>query len=397
MSEPIAATGAAAFDVGINYLANKNAAKLQREAMDRQTNMNIVGQQQSINTLRDAQSAAQNIYQQGAGQAFDTLSQIPEAARGIYDPAFTRMQGLSQQKVQDLQNRIGAGADVVSGTLGSGYGAARDIYSQYDPTMVTGEAREDIMAQGQPYTGTGQQALDMYAQAAMDPYSSPLFQRKLEQGQEALNQQLAARGLMNSGAAIQAQSDLYQDLAAKEQALAENRLGNLAQMGQQQTLTQQQLAAQLYGQEAGLGSQYAAAQAGLETDLATQQAYVAQREAMMGQQVAADFYDELGRQTGAQADVMAGYQTQAARDQAQIQADMARTLAGMESGTGSDIANIWLTSMGNMGAIQGRGTEALAESRLAEGRVLSDLNKDVAEIWGAGYGEKSGGGGGRWF
>lgn len=89
----------------------------------------------------------------------------------------------------------------------------------------------------QPYRTLGEQTLPylQYATTGQGtPYNvetSPLYQWQKDKGTEALNRQLAARGLYGSGAGLQSLSDFYRALGAEETDKQYNRFLNAVNIG----------------------------------------------------------------------------------------------------------------------------------------------------------------------
>lgn len=108
---------------------------------------------------------------------------------------------------------------------------------------------------------------------------SPLYKFQQDQGERAINRQLAARGLYNSGAGLETLSRFNAQLQAEEGDRLFGRLFGAAQMGQGSAQFSAQLAA---GQEqsgfdrmlslAGMGANLSATQAGLYNTIASNQA-----------------------------------------------------------------------------------------------------------------------------
>lgn len=98
-------------------------------------------------------------------------------------------------------------------------------------------------AQYQPYSQAGQTALaNMQAPSMEALQNDPGYQFRLQQGNQALDRSLAARGLSQSGAALKAAQEYGQGLADQTYNDYFNRQGQIANLG--------------YGAAGGLGSIY---------------------------------------------------------------------------------------------------------------------------------------------
>lgn len=119
------------------------------------------------------------------------------------------------------------------------------LYGQGENEDTNEEIRRRLLqAQGQaqgalaPYQQTGQQANQQLSQALSagfnpgDLQNDPGYQFRLQQGQQALQRQLGASGLGQSGAALKAAQQYGQGLASTEYKDAYNRwLAQNAQLG----------------------------------------------------------------------------------------------------------------------------------------------------------------------
>lgn len=134
--------------------------------------------------------------------------------------------------------------------LGSLLQAGGDIYGYMQGKNDIDEMRKLLEAQAgraeaqfRPYSQAGQQALaNMQAPSLEALQNDPGYQFRLQQGQQALERSLAARGLGQSGAALKAAQEYGQGLADQTYNDFFNRQGQLADLG--------------YGAASGLGSLY---------------------------------------------------------------------------------------------------------------------------------------------
>ena len=121
------------------------------------------------------------------------------------------------------------------GNLLKALGGARDYMAQSDMEKQLLRANEQAQAQLAPYAQTGTAANRAYQellglqgdpQAALSAItSSPDYQFRFGQGQNALNANLAATGQLDSGAALKAAQEYGQGLASQAY---QDRVGNLA-------------------------------------------------------------------------------------------------------------------------------------------------------------------------
>ena len=144
--------------------------------------------------------------------------------------------------------------DVAGGSqpmkLGSLLSAGGDIYGYMQGEKDLDNIKkmmeqQSAMAQQQyqPYAQAGQQALsNMQAPDLEALQNDPGYQFRLQQGNQALDRQLAARGMGRSGAAMKAAQQYGQGLADQTYNDYFNRQGQLANMG--------------YNASSGLGSIY---------------------------------------------------------------------------------------------------------------------------------------------
>jgi len=268
-------------------------------------------------------------YSQIAKQAYDSGS--VEAARTLGKGSNEAINALTQGKT-------GAITAIDQGT------------QQQITTSQTG--LREALSQGQPYATKGTEGLGAFADTALNP-DSALFKRNLSIAQEDLNQQLASRGLLNSGAAIEAQSNLIQDMTMKEMERQTGLQKDLANMGLGQVGQQQGLIADATRNEIGAIAQQAGLRAGLEQSTAQNIANVATGTASQEANIQSQFAQQIGslaQMTGEQKVNMlkdmgaldANYQVQSAQDMVKIDSMLANNAVqeGVARGEISqDIAN----------------------------------------------------------
>jgi len=233
-----------------------------------------------------------------------------------------------------------------------------------------------------------------------------MFNRALKKSQENLNQQLASRGLLNSGAAIQAQSELIQDMTQKEMQRQTGLQRDLAEFGFEATGQQQALMAdqarteiasisESAGLRAGLEqatardianvatsstSQQAQIQTQLAQNLATAQQQTAQQEAQIRTQTAQGL---AAAQTGT-AQQQALLEAQAGRNLAEQQTTTAQQTAQLQDASGRNIANVATTTAAQKAALDAQTAQNIAGvatgTAQAQAQVQTQLSQNLAQI-----------------
>ena len=99
-------------------------------------------------------------------------------------------------------------------------------------TMAQLEMYYKSLEETAPYREMGKRALPMLERYAGMSGVSPLFKMQQAEGEKAINRSLAARGLWNSGAGVQALSDFNRKLSATEADKKWGRLASLVNIGQ---------------------------------------------------------------------------------------------------------------------------------------------------------------------
>jgi len=338
-----------------------------------------------------------------AQQRKDLMEAQQKAVGGLTD-YYTRAQDIAskipgeyQYGLEGYADRLGDVRRDVEGTIGQGYESMADYYNKalgslqsYSPQATLGQQasayEQGLQRSGQylePYTTAGTQALDMYAEAAMDPYSSALFQRRLAKGQEALNQQLASQGLLNSSAQLELQKDLYADLSAEEEQMANQRLANLAQMGYGAGGQLSGLAGQYggqYAQDVGTAGQMGYTQA---RDIGSMYKDIGQLN-LEEQQQMADIASQFGL---SEADVykqIAGLKPASMEAEAQALRDLGIRTAGVYTGTGTNLAGVSQGLASNLGDIYSQAGENAGAYQLYRGNINQGMISDLAKLYGSG-------------
>lgn len=130
---------------------------------------------------------------------------------------------------------LGGGISAGGNILGSLFGGGGDT-SDLEGAIYAGIAEQrrqydETVKRFQPYYEAGTGALPIMEKIAYNLETSPLYKWQLQQEQEAADKALAARGLYNSGAGLQLQSDITNRLTAQEGENKWNRLNTLAGYG----------------------------------------------------------------------------------------------------------------------------------------------------------------------
>jgi hypothetical protein len=232
----------------------KRTARATLEAGER----SAAAQERATQLQINAEREARDIQRQAALEAEKFIATGDEQAR---------------QNIINLKNQLNQIAvnayEESGGVIDEGFAARMDDLTQsFDAaTQQLGISTQEAIQAGQPFAQGGRAGVEAFGVSALDP-NNPLFQRRLQQGQEALNEQLAARGLFNSGAAIEAQSDLINEMTAQEQQAQVGRQLQLAQLGQPAVGAEQNLLAQqginLANLQRGRGDAFSALRGGVD-------------------------------------------------------------------------------------------------------------------------------------
>lgn len=208
---------------------------------------------------------------------------------------------------------------------------AEQAYNQYaqqaldEMRRAEAEGRGDIsgyfergLGYEQPYMQAGQQGLQAYLgtlglggdqQTAINRFrTSPGYQFALQQGQQALQRQAAARGMSGSGAASRELARYGQGMADQEYGNYQNRLQGLASMGagMGQTAAQQSIGA---GQNlANLGAGYAGQIGSIYQGMGQSAANARMAQAQINAQRNAGLWNMLGQLGGSALGAFGGFQ-----------------------------------------------------------------------------------------
>jgi hypothetical protein len=181
--------------------------------------------------LDSATGITWNAARPGSGLA-GALSEMGTAGRALG----SGIQQLTTSGTNAGAATTGGGSSMFSGgNLLKALGGARDYMAQSDMEKQLLRANEAAQAQLAPYAQTGTAANKAYQEllglqgdpeAAMNAItSSPDFRFRFNQGQNALNANLAATGQLDSGAALKAAQEYGQGLASQAY---QDRVSNLS-------------------------------------------------------------------------------------------------------------------------------------------------------------------------
>jgi len=136
-----------------------------------------------------------------------------------------------------IAGAVGAAGSIFGGLFGSSGGddaAAAAAIASETALKLDKRARADL----QPFRDVGIQAKDslsslLFGGGTTENFlkSSDLFQFQLEEGTEAINRNLSARGLFGSGAGVETLTDFTRGLVAEEGQRTFDRLFNLTTLG----------------------------------------------------------------------------------------------------------------------------------------------------------------------
>lgn len=315
--------------------------------------------------------------QQKYGDISGILAGVSKDAQGAISEASTIAKQAYDSGAVQAAATLGKGSTEAINALKSGGTAAVDALTQgrqQIQTTSTGGLREALNV-GQPYGTQGAAGLQAFANTALDP-NSQLFQRNLGIAQEKLNQQLASRGLLNSGAAVEAQSNLVQDMAMKE---AERQTGlqqTLAQMGLNQATNQQGLISQNTQNQINALANEANLRAQLEANLGQNIANVAQGTAQGQAQLQSNLANQLGQLAQMSGEQKAQLIQSLGLSQAQFNAQDAQSVAQMDQILAQNILQNGVAR----GEISNQMATNMLNQGIAQGNVIGTLNQNLANI-----------------
>lgn len=155
--------------------------------------------------------------QHGARQAIDTL------------------RGYNEQAEDTLRHHYGVAGRTISDSRNSANRSIAQMAGMGRDAM--GDAYKDQRVAYDPYRRSGQSALNQLSGGNLvgDISKNPAFQFRMEQGQNAIDSNMSAKGMLNSGARLKALQKFGQGLASEEYGREydrqANRLGQLAGLG----------------------------------------------------------------------------------------------------------------------------------------------------------------------
>jgi len=257
----------------------------------------------------DAYKYVENTFDPQITERFsDTINNLSTAMEGLTTDQLSAFEGAltsANSLIADSDRVLSLGYDeagkqlsVAKGNILSGTGEARTIVGglnnfgqaelqrglsdavsnqQIGATTankyIEGGLRE-ALNQGGAYVNQGTKGLNAFSDTALNP-NSDLFSRNLAKSQEALNRQLYSRGLGESGAAIEAQSNLIQDMTMKEMERQTGLQAELAKLGAGQIAGQQNVIQQGATQQAQIAQNLANSLSELTTRSAEQKVQLA--------------------------------------------------------------------------------------------------------------------------
>ena len=371
--------GASATKKAAQAQANTAAQQLrvQENQYDQSRRDTLAGQSQAQNYLTANQPVMNNLYRQGGQAVSDIYNQSAVNQQNILNNAQSMTSEAYRQGNQTAGRALQRGLTGANQQLNYAYG--------------------DVQQLANPYISTGNAAMNAYTQSAMNPYESLGFKNKIAAGQDIINEKMVAMGLSRSGAAAKATGNMYNELAGQEQALAEGRQLQLANMGLQQTGVLQNLKGQ-YGQQMAQNyGQYGTNAANLATAYGSQ----------MGNMYTGYGQAGLGVESGRAANVGNATQnmysgltsSQMATNQALANTALGTSsqLSGLSQNYGNAASGIY----GQMG--QNQGANALLQGQNNQNLLSNGANlfaygmsqyqnpaQNISQGYGAGYGTNTG-------
>lgn len=328
----IAGAGAGAFGFAGDKAAS--AARQQEEdftsAQDRQ-----LGHLEGLYELNRGENwqGMRDILGQYGGQAFGALGQGYEDALGSYDKGLGAIEAGYGQAYGDLQSgglgaqdtmrqgMAGARGDLQAGLAGGlgSLGQVAGIGGQFIPGATTSVGGPDLV---------GQSRLEQLRTGGVDLEMDPGYQFRLQQGEQAIGRNRAAKGGRGGGAAMKELTQFNQGLASQEYQNAFGRQAGLAQGVDA-----------LAAQQAGMGQQAALA---------------AQRNQMGLAQQGLGALGQMGAMQYGGGQQLAGLGMGGAGQLAGLQMGLGQGLAGLGVGLGQGRAGMF-GQMGGLGYQHGQG------------------------------------------
>ena len=310
-----------------------------------------------------AEQRAMELQAKAAAASADYLKTGNAESQRIAQDAQIEMQRIVGQSQFDQQSLANPAFKQRMDTIAQGFGQAIDTQNQAQlgqlDALRTGT--QQAVQAGQPFASAGSAGISAFQQSALDP-NNPLFNKRLAEGSEALNKQLAARGQFNSGAGLELQRDFIENATLEEQQNQINRQAQLAQLGQPQVGMQQQLLANQGQNTANVIGQGGQNIANLQTGGAGAQS------------------DLTGQQTATNLQI----QQNAANQQSGIVGNTSAQLANLATGNAANLANIasgagqaQAVGESGLGAIRAQGVLGIAEAQ-ANARVNAAKTRQAA-------------------
>lgn len=335
---------------------------------------------------------------QGRGDIAGYTAQGAGAIGDYTNMGIGAITGAQQVARGDLQTALAQAQSQLQQGYGAGIGSLQDYMQQAQGTLQDwSQAANQYL---EPYSTIGEQGLNFLASDAFGGTASPLYSWQAEQGAQNINEQLAARGLWNSGAGMAQLSDFYAQLGAQEAARKQQIATELAKMGYgagalQYTAGQEnaQIMAELQARTglslAELQSALGQSQANLTSGMGTALANMG----MQGGIAQGNLYGQAGSNLanlyqGAGAN-MANLGMAGGTSLANLYSQTGANLADLYGGAGSSLANM-ATGLGSSGAnLLGQAGSSLGNIYMQGGLAGSDLysgyGTNMANLYGQGY------------
>jgi len=287
------------------------------------------------NALNAGGSQARGSLSSGLRKTADTLGTSLQSQEETFNQGREQAKGSLETGMGNVSNTLEGSLQSEQATLDQGQTQARtDILGSSDKAIAGKEAAtQQGLDQLSPYSQAGGQALGDYQAALKDPsiiQDSAVSRYRKGQLEGDLARQLASKGLLNSGAAIEKYyTPGYNQINAEESQNYFDRLGTLLRGGQAAATTgaglsdrQGDISAQVYGNK---GQSLSA----IEREAAQSKA---SSQSEYGQQLAG-YQDRTGRG-------LSTLDRGTAQDIASSQSEYGQQLAGYQDRTGTGLASI---------------------------------------------------------
>ena len=247
-------------------------------------------------------------------------------------------EGYMGKAIQAYQSGQGEAAAALMKYAEMALQAQREAYTNAEKAVSTGI--EQITGIAAPYNKAGIEALNIMKKVAFSLETSPLYQWQQAEGEKAINRQLAARGLYNSGAGLEDLRRFQTQLGAEE---TERQYGRVERI-------------------AGLGAQFAGQTMGLTASL---KGILANAAIQSGQGLANTY---MGTGTG-----LAGLYGQGGQDLANIYSQGGANIGNLLYSGGMNIANLQYGSAAEK-------ARSIREGAYARAGIYQQSGQDRANI-----------------